>query len=295
MKNLTYYTLSLSGGKDSVALFLSVLKLVIKKKMKLHEVVCVDLGDEFQAVYDVLLYVASICMKHNIKFTVLTIPETPEYKEFVQRTGIQCSMFEFLAFYHVKKTGEIGYGWCGKCRWGTTLKKQILNRYYQSKERFIVEYVGIAADESHRIDVNPLKNYAKSYPLIKWGMKECDCLQLCNDHGVFWEQNGIHLYDILDRVSCQHCQNKNLKELRNIKEYIPELWEDFKRWQTIVPFPFRSDGSTIFDLDLRFEDEKSNKTDDGSEEVEEDITVEVNTSTEPEPYYLQLSLFDDML
>lgn len=251
MKNFSYYTLSFSGGKDSLALFLKILE----EGVKLDEVVTVDLGDEYDAIYDVLLYVKSICVREHIKFTVLTIPETKEYLDFKERTGIKISMFEFLVFYHMKANGKKGYGWCGKQRWGTSIKKQILNNYYQSLDRFIIEYVGIAADEVHRIDIKDHKNYAKAYPLIKWNMKESDCLEYCYQYNVQWIENGIRLYDILDRVSCKHCQQKNLKELSNIRKYLPTLWESFKDWQERIPYSYRSDGSTIFDLDKRFFDE----------------------------------------
>lgn len=249
MKNLSYYTLSLSGGKDSLALFLKLLEM----KVRIDEVVTVDLGDEFQAVYNVLLYVASICLRENIKFTVLTIPETEEYKAFVRDTGLEIGMFLFLVFCHVKKNGEKGYGWCGKQRWGTAIKEQLLNNYYQSLDRFVIEYVGIAADETHRIDIEPHKNYTKSYPLIKWKMTEKDYLAYCYEHNIYWKEDNIRLYDILDRVSCKHCQQKNLKELRNIRHHLSKLWEDFKVWQSKISYPYRSDGSTIFDLDKRFE------------------------------------------
>lgn len=222
----------------------------------MDEVVTVDLGDEYQATYDTLLFVASICMKEKIKFTVLNIPETEEYRLFKKATGTEISMFEFLAFEHEKKNGGRGYGWCGKQRWGTAIKNRLLNNYYQSLERFIVEYVGIAADESQRIDIKPHKNYAKAYPLIKWKMTEVDCLEYCYQHGVEWRQDGIRLYDILDRVSCQHCQQKNLKELRNIRKHLPGLWESFYAWQCDISFPYRSDGITISDLDRRFQEEE---------------------------------------
>ena len=251
MKNLTYYTLSLSGGKDSEATFLRALE----EGVKLDEVIAVDLGDDFPAIYDTLLFTASVCMHEGIKFTVLTIPETDEYREFVERTGQEMGMFKFLVFHHVKESGEVGYGWCGKQRWGTAIKRQLLNNYYQSKERFVIEYVGIAADETHRIDIEPHKNYAKAYPLIKWKMTEADCLKYCYEHGVEWRQDGIRLYDILDRVSCMHCQQKNLKELRNIKKHLPELWENLKDWQCRIRFPYRSDGKTIHKLDERFTEE----------------------------------------
>lgn len=251
MKNLSYYTLSLSGGKDSLALFLKILEVGVR----LDEVVTVDLGDEYQATYDTLLFAASICLKERIKFTVLSIPETEEYQEYREATGVELGVFEFMVFEHEKQNGCKGYGWCGKQRWGTAIKRQLLNGYYQSLERFVIEYVGIAADEAQRIDIKPHKNYAKSYPLIKWGMTEADCLEYCYQHGVQWKQSGIRLYDILDRVSCQHCQQKNLKELRNIRKYLPELWNSFKDWQNRIPFPYRSDGSTIYGLDKRFASE----------------------------------------
>lgn len=252
MKNLSYYTLSLSGGKDSLALFLRLLD----EGVKLDEVVTVDLGDEYQAVYDVLLYVASVCLHEKIKFTVLTISKTEEYIKFKRDNKTQCSMFEFYAFNHKKSNGNFGYAWCGKQRWGTAIKKQLLNNYYQSLEKFVIEYVGIAFDEPNRMDIKPHKNYSKSYPLIKWKMSEKDCLDYCYQKGITWTQKGIRLYDILDRVSCQHCQQKNLKELRNIRKNIPELWESFKMWQNSIPYPYRSDGATIFDLEKRFEIEE---------------------------------------
>ncbi len=255
MRNLSYYTLSLSGGKDSLALFLKLLEV----RAKLDEVVCVDLGDEYDAIYDVLLYVASICLKEKIKFTVLTIPETDDYRAFVKETGKDIGMFKYLAIYHKRPNGKVGYGWCGKCRWATSIKKQLLNNYYQSLERFVIEAVGIANDEYMRMDIGPYKNYAKTYPLVKWGMSEQDCLDYCYSHNVFWLENGIRLYDKLDRVSCKHCQNKNLKELRNIRKDIPDLWEDFLEWQRMIHYPYRSDGATIFDLEERFANEEKFK------------------------------------
>lgn len=143
MKNFSYYTISLSGGKDSLALFL----MILEQGIKLNEVVTVDLGDEFQATYDTLLYVASICLHEGIKFTVLSLPETEEYKKFISApSNSKLSVFDFMVFEHQKKNGSAGYGWCGKQRWGTALKKQQLNRYYQSMDKFVIEYVGIAAD-----------------------------------------------------------------------------------------------------------------------------------------------------
>ena len=170
-------------------------------------------------------------------------------------------MFEFMVFEHEKQNGCKGYGWCGKQRWGTAIKRQLLNGYYQSLERFVIEYVGIAADEAQRIDIKPHKNYAKSYPLIKWGMTEADCLAFCYERGFFWEENGVRLYDVLDRVSCWCCKNKNRKELKAIYQFLPQYWEKLKELQAQIPMPmkpFSRKGipyGNVFDLEKVFEQE----------------------------------------
>ena len=59
------------------------------------------------------------------------------------------------------------------------------------------------------------------------------------DRGIYWEQNGVRLYEILDRVSCRICRNKNLKELQNIKRYLPETWTELMELQNRIPQPFK--------------------------------------------------------
>lgn len=71
------------------------------------------------------------------------------------------------------------------------------------------------------------------------GITEAQALQYCYDRGIYWEQNGIRLYEILDRVSCRICRNKNLKELRNIKQYLPDVWTELLDLQTRIPVPFK--------------------------------------------------------
>lgn len=55
-------------------------------------------------------------------------------------------------------------------------------------------------------------------------MTEAAALARCYESGFFWEESGVKLYDILDRVSCWCCCNKNLRELRNVYSYLPEYW-----------------------------------------------------------------------
>lgn len=95
-------------------------------------------------------------------------------------------------------------------------------------------YVGIAADETARLE-KERKPY-KRFPLADWGMREADCLAACYAHGHEWEQDGVRLYDILDRVSCWCCKNKNQKELRAIKENLPDCWR--RGGPQALPFSF---------------------------------------------------------
>lgn len=113
----------------------------------------------------------------------------------------------------------------------------------------VIQYIGIAADEQKRLQRLPLYKVA---PLAKFGFTEADALAYCYDRGFFWEENGIRLYDVLDRVSCWCCANKNLKELRNIRTHLPKYWNRLKDLQGRTDRPMKGPGKSVFDLEERF-------------------------------------------
>lgn len=82
-------------------------------------------------------------------------------------------------------------------------------------------------------------------------MSEADCLAYCKEHGFDW--NG--LYDHFDRVSCWCCPLKNLKELRQLYEFYPELWQKLKDWDEKTWNDYKK-GWPIWKLEYRFEFEK---------------------------------------
>ena len=213
------HILSLSGGKDSTFLLLEILR----RNHPLNEVVFFDTGWEFPEMYDHLDKLKRLCKDNNIKFVTLHPDKS----------------FDYLMF-------DKGYSWCGRmCRWGTACKTQAIDKYLKDVGEYII-YVGIAADEPERVERNT--DIRKKMPLVDWGITEAECLQGCYDAG--FDFGGM--YKHLDRLSCKFCRNKNLKELRNIYRYYPDVWEELKDYQNRTPYPYHPEGPTIHDLECRF-------------------------------------------
>ena len=212
-----YYIASCSFGKDSLAMALRL----IEENKPLDEVVFYDTGMEFQAIYNVRNRLLPLLAENGVKYTELK-PDRP-------------FMYDMLERPKTKRTGEqvCGDGWCGgACRWGTFAKQRALNKHCGTN----YTYIGLAVDEENRLQ--NLEEHKHS-PLAEWCMTEKDCLEYCHEKGYFWEENGIELYSILDRVSCWCCCNKNKKELYNIWKYLPEYWERLKDLQSKIDRPMK--------------------------------------------------------
>lgn len=224
------YIASVSFGKDSLAMLLYILE----NKLPLDEVVFYDTGMEFQAIYDVRNKVLPILQDAGVTYTELH-PKNPFIYDMLHRPK-------------TKRTGEKvnGDGWCGgPCRWGTFHKQRALNQHCGQA----TVYIGLAADEQRRL-ANLEEN--KKSPIAEAGMTEKECLMFCRAHGFSWKENAVDLYEILDRVSCWCCANKNLKELYNIYVYLPHYWTKLKALQCAISRPYRRDGKTIDDLEEIF-------------------------------------------
>lgn len=227
---MKYYA-SVSFGKDSLAMLLKIIEL----KMPLDEVIFYDTGMEFQAIYNIRDKIRILLYEKNIKYTELRPKEPFLY-----------TMFE----KPVKKrngTTVKGYSWCGgRCRWGTTEKLKEIEKYCKGN----YEYVGLAYDEQQRL--NKQRKGNKLFPLAELKMTEKDCLEYCYQKGYNWNENGIELYKILDRVSCWCCSNKNLKELENYYKYLPKYWNKLRFLQTKTDRPMKYNKYSVFDLENKF-------------------------------------------
>lgn len=230
---------SFSGGKDSTWMLLEL----IRRGEHIDEVVFFDTGWEFPQM---LRHVESIKMlveDHGITFTTLH----PE------------NSFDYLMFDKPVKErnggSHFGYSWCGLkgCRWGTTEKLKSIDFYFKNEPDHI-QCVGIAADELERLKKARKGN--KRLPLAEWGITKEECLQGCYSLGYDWEG----LYEDLDRVSCKFCAMKNLKELRNVYWKMPDVWDELRDYQSRTYYPYKGDGKSVFDLEVRFELEKEFET-----------------------------------
>lgn len=204
---MSWHIANVSWGKDSTAM----LHRLIDDGWALDEVCYYDTGMEFPAIYEERDRTLPLLRDRGIEYTELR-PKQPMWWDM------------FCRPVRSRETGEVhkrGYGWCGGlCRWGTTKKTAALDRH--AKERSAVVYVGIAADETVRIKRD--RPEWKRLPLVEMGMAEADCLELCYRRGHAWEQDGVRLYDVLDRVSCWCCRNKNLRELAAMRDYLPDYY-----------------------------------------------------------------------
>lgn len=232
------YIASVSFGKDSLCMLLKLIEL----GYPLDEVVFYDTSMEFQAIYNIRDRIKQILEEKNIKFTELKP---------------KCD-FEYCMFEKPVKVGKPnehkGYSWCGgRCRWGTMEKIRAIEEYCKGN----YEYVGIAIDELKRLEKERKGN--KIFPLAEWNMTEKDCLNYCYSYGFKWEEDGVELYTILDRVSCWCCANKNLKELENYYLYLPTYWNKLKQLQSRTDRPFKYNKYTIFDLEEKFKEKADGK------------------------------------
>lgn len=215
-----------------------VLRL-LEERRPLSRCVFYDTGAEFSAIYNNIEKLKPILERSNVRLDVLK-PKQDFFLDMLCRP--------------VKGGEHYCYEWCGGVtRWGTSCKTTNINSYLRGLGEYR-QYVGIAYDEPKRIKYED----NKIYPLVEWKMTEQDCLRYCYSRGWNWDEEGVELYEVLDRVSCWCCSNKNLKELENMYLRLPRYWGLLKGLQSRIERPFRRNGETIFDLERRFEAKKAN-------------------------------------
>ena len=210
-----YVAVSFSGGKDSTAMLLHMMEL----DEHIDEVVNVDTGMEFPAMYDHLQSIEKIVRDNGIKYTTLRNENS----------------FEYIMLYKEIKSRKFGthygYGWpTPVIRWCTRhMKLDLLNEHFKLlKKRYdVIQCVGLAADEYKRLSRPGNLKPGHRHPLVEWGWSESDCLEYCRSLGYDW--GG--LYDVFNRVSCWCCPLAPISELRKLWAYYPDLWSKLQTYE----------------------------------------------------------------
>jgi 3'-phosphoadenosine 5'-phosphosulfate sulfotransferase (PAPS reductase)/FAD synthetase len=210
------HIVSYSGGKDSTAMLL----LMLHNKMPIDKIVFVDTGKEYPDLYLHNDKVNNYLKSYGLYIDVIKIDFDYWFSEHIKTKG--------------KNKGSKGYGWpTPQIRWCTSLKREAIKKYAKQFSNNIVEYHGIAFDESERQNKNVKRNI--KYPLIDFKFTEKDALEYCYKNGFDW--NG--LYKKVSRVSCYCCPLARISNLRSIRHNFPKLWSNIMEMDSKTDTSFR--------------------------------------------------------
>ena len=225
--------ISFSGGKDSTAMAL----LMLEKGEPIHSIVAFDTGWEFPQMYE---HWDKFERYTGLKITVLK-PNKPFTYWMLERP---------VRFRGGENKGDvrwIGRGWPAPGHRWCTAEKTAAIRKYLNKIPGVVQSIGIAADEAHRVKENT--KIETRYPLIEWDIDEPKALEICQQHGFHW--GG--LYGIFKRVSCYCCPLKRIGDMQKVRKHFPELWEQMLEWDAALTHNRGFKGyKTVHDLEAQF-------------------------------------------
>lgn len=203
------YIASWSGGKDSTA--------------------SIILAHEHGDPLDVIIY-------SEVMFDSETSADPPEQSDFIRNKAIP--IFEswgykvkilhpsktFIdCFFHVrggrsKYAGKrVGFPMRGRCEIQKQ-KVEPIRKFYREINRPFVDCVGIAIDESERLERTKSKGQISL--LEKYGYTEEMAYSLCEKYGLL-----SPVYKYTKRGGCWFCPNSKAKELRHLRDRYPNLWQ----------------------------------------------------------------------
>lgn len=204
-----------SGGKDSTAMLLRLLELD-DPSMPVNRIVFADTGFEFP---ELLEYMNKVMEYINTKY--------PEKNLELEMVGSPRSWDDW--FYGTMQRGANKGKQRGAplraypCYWAREAKVQPLQKVAQEAD---IAYIGIAADEAHRVGKKDDPRNAKNrYPLVEWGWSEDDCIKYLDSLEMVNE-----LYVHFDRLGCFHCIKQPLDSWWNLWRGYPDFWEIAKHW-----------------------------------------------------------------
>lgn len=146
-----------------------------------------------------------------------------------------------------KKMGKIRGFAQVKGNWCTSeLKSNVMRKFFKNCEGEVLQYIGIASDETVRVERHKDKPNILM-PLVWVGWTEADCKQWCIDNDLL-----SPIYSTSMRGGCWFCHNQSVDQLRLLRRDYPDLWALLLKWDMDSPITFKADGRTVHDYDKRF-------------------------------------------
>ena len=186
------YILSFGGGVNTFALMLLIQQL----SMPLHHVVFADTGGETPETYDAIDYAESFYQNLGIPFHRLA--QRPKGTD-LYHTAIRRRV-----------TPSIKWRWCTR-----DFKVNPIHRFYRSLDYPVHQYIGIAADEIHRIRHDSHPNIRNVYPLVDLGVSRQGCIDIIRQAGL----------PVPPKSGCYFCPFNSAPRWQLINSQHPELFE----------------------------------------------------------------------
>ena len=237
-----------SGGKDSAAMLLRLLEMD-DPQYPVTKITFADTGFEMPELIE---YIRMIEAYIQEKY-----PEKDLKVDFVGSPKSWDDWFYGRVTRGVNKGKQRGAPLRAyPCYWAREAKVQPLQKAQADCD---VVYIGIAADEAHRVGKKEDKRNDKNrYPLVDWGWSEKDCMAYLDEAGLVNE-----LYVNFNRLGCFHCIKQPLDSWWSLWKGYPELWETAKHWDKesvkVSNHGLRSmkpgeDGYLLEELEARFKE-----------------------------------------
>lgn len=242
------YVLSLSYGKDSLACLEAIKQLgypldrVIHADVWATDTVSADLPlmNEFKDYADAIIKERYGVDVEHICATCPDGSKLSYEKQFYTQISTGRNKGKVYGFPYT-----IG-AWCT-----SRLKSDILKKYTQNyledtnENSNVVQYLGIAADETERIERHRRPNIV--LPLVDIGWDEAYCRNWCEENKLL-----SPIYTNTTRGGCWFCHNQSVEELRHLRKNYPDLWCLLMKWDKDSPHTFKSNGRTVTDFETRF-------------------------------------------
>ena len=215
----TEYVAYFSGGKDSAA----TVALAHEKNEPLDEIIFIE-----------VMYSKTISgeLPEHIDFVKNTA--FPIFEKCGYRTKIIKSDKNYLDCFHhiVTKSNhadrigkKAGFPMSGMCMINRECKLRAIRNYKISKIGYkTIQYIGIAEDEPERLR---RLNAGKISLLKKYGYDEKRAKEKAEQYGLL-----SPCYNYSNRGGCWFCPNSRLKELRHLRNFHPDLWQELLKLES---------------------------------------------------------------